>query len=178
MLSSERLKEIQERADKATAGPWTPCTCSLKGPCAGVDGVFVRFCTEGRQVLENHANDTAFAAHARQDIPDLLTELARLRGELEGLRAAGKAVLEEREVLWGALELLSCKRLVCHVGTGWGALSLEPYIADKTKDKVLYDLLIDAGNRAEWRRDYGTVFPRDAQANALRAALDAAGGGA
>lgn len=85
-MTPERLAEIEARAEAATPGEWHVCTCSLKGACPHDKGVRMSFCTEGLPDKAPYPNDADFIAHARQDIPDLIAEVRRLREEKEKLR--------------------------------------------------------------------------------------------
>lgn len=104
-MTPDELSAIRERAAKATAGPWSAysngqplddlpkafaawlakdearprnargdphCDCSVGGPptCHG----------------NFRSSDAAFIAHARQDVPALLAEVARLRAALEAAK--------------------------------------------------------------------------------------------
>ena len=60
---TERLAQIRARVQAATPGPWTTKT------------------------LHTTLADADFIAHSRQDIPDLLAELSRLRAVIEEARA-------------------------------------------------------------------------------------------
>ena len=66
-MDAERIAEIRERCDKASEGPWVECSLVVHGlrPC-----------------------DAKFIAHSRQDVPDLLAEVERLRAENEVLEEA------------------------------------------------------------------------------------------
>jgi hypothetical protein len=71
------LDEIEARCDAASPGPW-------KYPYRGFPGVVgsKRGClwTSGRhEGRVNHEADAEFIAHARQDVPDLIAEIRRLR---------------------------------------------------------------------------------------------------
>lgn len=84
--SEEREKEVRERIEKSTKGPWTSCgddpRCLID---AGVYANGIRIATEVSPIKalrpERNAN-MEFAAHARTDLPDALDEIARLRAEL------------------------------------------------------------------------------------------------
>jgi len=84
-MTKDRLATIREREEKASKGPWKKelgfCGAEripfLVRP--GFDGV--QF---GRR--PNDDNDMEFAAHARQDVPDLLDEVERLTRENERLQ--------------------------------------------------------------------------------------------
>lgn len=80
MVSDERIEEIRARAEAATPAPW-----------ADDNGYRVRF--GGNKIVcdmklfDGVGNDSAFVAHARTDVPDLLDALAAARAEVAALRA-------------------------------------------------------------------------------------------
>jgi len=63
-MTPEELKEIQERTEKATPGPWRVERASFS------DDGFAMF--EIENVTEIQKADADFIAHARTDIPKLL----------------------------------------------------------------------------------------------------------
>jgi hypothetical protein len=87
-VTPERLVEIEARCAAATPGEWTH-NLDLDPPDAGIEG------PGGGTVchVQEHGNvntvawageafrhaDARFIAHARQDVPDLLAEVKRLR---------------------------------------------------------------------------------------------------
>ena len=88
MLSDERLAEIRAREQAATRGPWTnpweeePST----GKCQGIWGPYVEPVIgvewhDGPRLAVLEA-DAAFIAASRQDVPDLLAEVERLRARV------------------------------------------------------------------------------------------------
>jgi DNA repair exonuclease SbcCD ATPase subunit len=82
-LSPERLAQIRRRVENATPLPWTPSSAYPHICWQGDD--------QGEQIIsanlsERPAEDIDFIAHARQDVPALLGEVERLRGELDDLR--------------------------------------------------------------------------------------------
>ena len=112
MLSDERIREIKERCEKATKGPWTPGREDMQSydgatgqPFSSVYAdddraglhmghklplVIARI--DGKDIeAEEEKSNARFIAHARTDIPDLLAEIERLRGEL-----AARPVLQSR----------------------------------------------------------------------------------
>lgn len=96
-LSDERLAEIRERADKATKGPWEfsdgkskRCDAFNRNYLRGgdsaivIDAVDISYdYTDSENFLVIEPEDQAFIAHARQDIPDLLAEIERLKLVIE-----------------------------------------------------------------------------------------------
>jgi len=94
MLTDERRAEIRARCDVATAGPWAirhddVIASTAELPIAHFDcerpqTYVARVCWNGhlgrnaRPTDEDKANE-AFISNARQDIPDLLAEVDRLR---------------------------------------------------------------------------------------------------
>ena len=72
------LKEIEARAEKATAGPWEKC----EGWEQTDPGYFIA--TEAGGIVfatdeEPTEFDAEFIAHAREDVPALIVEVERLR---------------------------------------------------------------------------------------------------
>jgi len=88
-MTDERLRKIRERATKATPGPWELRKLD--------DGEYFKFAEDHEQVfvpaysvrgLNTLGNyecgamelpNANFVAHARQDVPDLIEEVERLR---------------------------------------------------------------------------------------------------
>jgi hypothetical protein len=81
-MSDERLREIEERRARAALGPWD--YDRALGEVLANDGSVVCTFPYGSESAE-------FVFHARQDIPDLLAELKRLREENERLKEASQA---------------------------------------------------------------------------------------
>lgn len=85
-MTAERIAEIKAREGKATPGPWVD-SCEIKktsrgvNACCGVraDRGIGEICPLVAYGLKSE--DAEFFAHARQDIPDLLAEVDRLRAE-------------------------------------------------------------------------------------------------
>lgn len=81
MMTDEELNEIQRRCEKASAGPWKSY---VEGRDHwGGDSIIVTGEGENRGedlYISGATNDDQdFIAHARQDIPRLLDEIARLK---------------------------------------------------------------------------------------------------
>ena len=74
-LTTTEIDSIRRRADAATQGPWTPQNW-------GVNNAFQEITIASFIETEE---DTQFIAHAREDIPELLTEIYRQREEIESL---------------------------------------------------------------------------------------------
>jgi hypothetical protein len=86
-MTDERLHEIEQRAEKATQGPWIVGNGNSQSFHQGKNVVV----SEGNRVVVDRAiyrddydkqtyADIAFIAHARQDIPDLLAYCRELQG--------------------------------------------------------------------------------------------------
>jgi hypothetical protein len=80
-LTPERLAEIEKRCNAATAGPWErneayPTQLHSSTKHAGSLVVIINGM--------NFPRDVDFVLHSRTDIPDLLSEIKRLNGELNG----------------------------------------------------------------------------------------------
>ena len=88
MLNNERLNEIEARANAATKGPWKPHL--VDGTLVvGNGGGFVAATsnsTKGGSYYwdwEQMEANATFIARARQDVPNLIAEVRRLREWLE-----------------------------------------------------------------------------------------------
>ena len=91
-MDQKRIEEIRARCDVATPGPWEHDGMhdEVHGP--GYEWVIdeelpdhpdaIPFDQFGHRINPNYV----FAAHARQDIPDLLAEVGQLQAENEQLR--------------------------------------------------------------------------------------------
>jgi hypothetical protein len=101
-MTDEELAGIEARANAATAGPWTVDNdtdkrCQIATASAGVIADMLRV-------------DGVFCAAARTDVPALLAEVRRLRGELQCVVAhTGHLPDADRELLAGLLA--SCSRV-------------------------------------------------------------------
>ena len=100
-LGDDQLREIEERAEAATPGPWqvrfldddhaanlvaiatTPETGHPSPPGDLIAATLVQFPTRYVDITDGLWDENAtFIAHARQDIPRLLAEIRRLRAQL------------------------------------------------------------------------------------------------
>lgn len=79
-MTDERLSEIEERVNKATAGPWTALGDGDWQDVSGFAHDFGCGCCQ-REDGNFVAADAQFIAHARQDVPELIAEVRRLRAE-------------------------------------------------------------------------------------------------
>lgn len=95
-MTAERIAEIKAREGKATPGPWVANEyasgvdlgykpdhertwgygCGNDFVCDLNDGEYHEYCSQ-----EEQRANAEFITHARQDIPDLLAEVERLRAE-------------------------------------------------------------------------------------------------
>lgn len=103
---AQRLREIAERAEKATPGEWTfegkidrEGNAAIWAKAAGgkISGVVANFHMRWAHVdqkLEQGAN-LAFSAHARADIPWLLTLAAARESEIERLNKTIESFKED-----------------------------------------------------------------------------------
>lgn len=74
-MNSEQLNAIKERAEKATPGPWLVEESRYEGSfnAVSVDSNY------DFPACLMRANNAEFIAHAREDIPQLVAEVERLR---------------------------------------------------------------------------------------------------
>lgn len=87
MIDEGRVKEMRERCEGAVPGPWvledsgnSVKSYKINGVCYGLS--------------PRRAKTAMFIARAREDIPWLLSELARLQGENERLEAENTDIQE------------------------------------------------------------------------------------
>jgi len=76
--AADRLTEIQQRADAATDGPWAAHWWGIESE--SVDVLVIQ------DDYESSRQDFEFIAHAREDIPFLLAELARYQAAVRAVR--------------------------------------------------------------------------------------------
>jgi len=85
VLTEKQLKEIEERASKATPGPWTLDINYLVGfpPKTRPTGESIMLLEETCRAGSAEADDAnmEFIAHAREDVPALLEEVKRLQAK-------------------------------------------------------------------------------------------------
>lgn len=104
MLTPERLKEIKQRAERATPGPWTSLsddryrrrTMNIRAACHPRKPLVAQTATGARAGIcggrvydngEDYRHDNAeFIANAREDVPALVAEVERLWGLVIALR--------------------------------------------------------------------------------------------
>lgn len=103
-LTTERLEAIRQRAEKATEGPWfnTEYHVATKPNIRGgypSDSASVCEINDGEYIENLNMADAEFIAHARQDIPDLLSEVERLKGLVAWYRHAAEKHARESEML-------------------------------------------------------------------------------
>ena len=98
MLMEERLLEIEARCKAATPGPWK----AEIGPLITIEAEPLRHGLAGWPICDMDMKveliapdqpmaDAAFIAHARQDVPDLLEEVAQLRESVRQWREFDRA---------------------------------------------------------------------------------------
>ena len=75
-LNDTEIEEMKARYQHATPGPWTSFV-EDRDMCSGSD--FIRTAGEDIYLTGATVADQDFIAHARQDIPRLVEEIARLK---------------------------------------------------------------------------------------------------
>lgn len=75
-MKDSKLKEIEARCDKATAGPWRSF---IEGRDHTSGSSFIRTNGEDIELTGATDDDQDFIANARQDIPLLISEVYRLK---------------------------------------------------------------------------------------------------
>lgn len=97
MSDSARHQQIQDRVEKATPGPWH------QGPHykSDVESPTGRVTECGTLRGERAKKDAAFIAHARSDVPWLLSELGRIKSTLSGVLDGNISPEEARYAIQG-----------------------------------------------------------------------------
>jgi len=81
-MASDELREIEERANRATLGPWIAVNSDVRTDYdSPLEDMFI-----GGVFNPDPPANAAFIAHARADVPALIAEVRRLHKELETLR--------------------------------------------------------------------------------------------
>lgn len=95
-MDSARLAEIEARAKAATEGPWHSNKYGSVG--AGKYGTSPMVLESGWDgIPSREPPNLEFAAHARQDIPDLIAYVRELEGQRDWLVGEIDAVKEEHD---------------------------------------------------------------------------------
>ena len=89
-MTEEQLRQIEERANKATEAPWIAHPRSIHNSDDGEERSGLGFDIDGPPEPQlrgqfSRGKDAVFIAHARTDIPALIAEVRRLREALEGI---------------------------------------------------------------------------------------------
>ena len=116
-MTNDELEAVRARAEAATAGPWEWHWDAILGQWNLAPGVLLADGTDGTPGGDKiDVENATFIAHARTDIPALLDEVERLRGDahiqrnfwqMEDALARAEAHAER---LAGALEAMVAER--------------------------------------------------------------------
>ena len=90
MTPEGRLKEIAERAERATPGPWHSTETAVFAGNEGQTVADMAFADDEGEC----SNNAIFTAYAREDIPYLLEQVAALQAERDQLQGAFTATHE------------------------------------------------------------------------------------
>lgn len=88
MITQERINQIRVRLQLATPGPWKSF---IEGRDHFGGSSIVRTSGEDLEILGATGEDIDFIAHARQDVPELLAEVERLRALLASPSTSSRA---------------------------------------------------------------------------------------
>jgi BMFP domain-containing protein YqiC len=87
MLSEEQLREIEERVNKATPGPWRLGTYNVwadgERPPRLICDADTALAVRERFMMDQDDANSDFIAHARQDTPSLLATIRELQARLD-----------------------------------------------------------------------------------------------
>ena len=107
MITNAELTQMKERAEKATAGPWTSTKSGENTFAIDSETITSAFYLA---FVENDCN-ASFIVHAREDVPRLVAEVEHLQAllrqrarQLEGERKGSQRVQAENARLRKALE--------------------------------------------------------------------------
>jgi hypothetical protein len=125
-----KFEEIRQRADKATPGPWYAGHDYREGGANQIlyhSGLTVCFMSHDSSGLVDEF-DTEFIAHARQDIPTLLDEIARLEEQVDDLeheRKDNDALLwkvaeQQKEIERLKQQLTLARNWLSSINSAWG----------------------------------------------------------
>jgi hypothetical protein len=101
-LNAEELEAIRKRAEAATPGPWGYADRDNVVFTANAD---YKYAVEIAEEV-GHKFDGEFIAHAREDVPKLLAEIARLNSQLSELIGAIYEYEPEGTALWDLAEAM------------------------------------------------------------------------
>jgi hypothetical protein len=79
-MTDKELKDIADRCDRATKGPWISF---IEGRDHESGSDFIRTPTGDIELLGGTKADQDFISHSRTDIPKLLEEIKRLRYKVQ-----------------------------------------------------------------------------------------------
>jgi len=89
MLSEEQLREIEERVNKATPGPWRLGTYNVwadgERPPRLICDADTALAVRERFMMDQDDANSDFIAHARQDTPSLLSIVRELQAQVKEL---------------------------------------------------------------------------------------------
>lgn len=128
-MEEQRLREIEERSNQATPGPWMLNDLQAHvytgpGYSDGNRGPYhcIAYCENDYDALPEpqEFENAAFIAHARTDVPDLVAEVRRLRTELQESTTCQDATCATRtpprEAKWCDVCVDELARLIKHKG--------------------------------------------------------------
>lgn len=77
-LTDDDIDRIEARRQASTPGPWI---AHVEGRDFVGGSSMIRTAKQDLELFNGTADDYDFVAHAHQDIPDLIAEIRRLRGQ-------------------------------------------------------------------------------------------------
>ena len=145
MLSEEQLREIEERVNKATPGPWRLGTYNVwadgERPPRLICDADTALAVRERFMMDQDDANSDFIAHARQDTPSLLATIRELQARLDDSEHGFKLALGDSgeyrrqvEELQARVAELSCQ--VRNAGAKEGALRKACGEAQQSRDRA------------------------------------------
>ena len=108
-MSEDELSAIEERAERATPGPWHAHRDADSIGLGPIVFVHIPRADKDRSYAltngERENSNRDFIAHARTDVPALVAEVRRLRGAMEKVREFADASSPDINYIWVALEM-------------------------------------------------------------------------
>jgi hypothetical protein len=177
-VTDEELKEIEARAVAATKGPWSDSLETLDDTnfyaCVRGNGEVLLAVDTGEEAVDGGSKTRAlstqertnafFVAHARQDVPKLLTEIKTLKESLKTARAeigkfrSAKDSTSEDAYKRGVADSGDAVSERDWLRKEYNRLRGELEDAVRTSTSVATTLSIFAGEIQEVRRDLGLVI--------------------
>ena len=99
-MTPERLQEIKARCEAATEGPWGLFKEAGADIIGNTEIIILEICCGIRTHATLREFNTDFIAHARQDLPDCLDEIERMKSLVEAAYLEGSSDGDAPTLVW------------------------------------------------------------------------------